>query len=78
MSTGNDDVLRHVTREVLAELLPGLLEDALAAPAPAGNGNGHRVQSPAAPAEGDVVVPQVPAPPIAKVHRPTGWSAPHS
>ena len=77
MSTGNDDVLRHVTREVLAELLPGLLEDALAAPALAGNGNGHRAQSPTAPAPRAMpVVPQVPAPPIAKVHRPTGWSAP--
>ena len=79
MSTGNDDVLRHVTREVLAELLPGLLEDALAAPALAGNGNGngHGAQAPAAPvAEGEPAIPQVPAPPIAKVHRPTGWSAP--
>ncbi len=77
MSTGDDELLRNVTREVLAELLPGLLEDALATSAPAGNGNGHRAQPPAAAvAEGDAVVPQVPAPPIAKVHRPSGWRAP--
>ena len=41
MSTGDEaDVLRSVTREVLAELLPGLLEEALTAQ-PAANGNGH-------------------------------------
>lgn len=77
MSTGDEDLLRNVTREMLAELLPELLEDALAAPPQVGNGNGHRAQAPAAPAaESDPVIPQVPAPPIAKVHRPTGWRAP--
>ena len=41
MSAGDEaDVLRSVTREVLAELLPGLLEEALTAQ-PAANGNGH-------------------------------------
>ncbi|MEK7862858.1 MAG: hypothetical protein AAB295_06285 [Chloroflexota bacterium] len=77
MSIEDEGVLRDVTREVLAELLPGLLEEALAAPAPNGNGNRHRAQSPdATVAEGDAVVPQVPAPPVAKVHRPSGWRAP--
>lgn len=77
MSNADDDLLRNVTREVLAELLPGLLEDALAAPTTTGNGNGHRVEPPAAiAAEGEPVVPRVPAPPIAKVHRPSGWRAP--
>jgi hypothetical protein len=71
MSTPDDaDALRSVTREVLAELLPGLLEEALTAqPEPNGNGstgNGHH----------DDVVPQVPAPPIARVHRPSGWRPP--
>jgi hypothetical protein len=66
MSTPDDaDALRSVTREVLAELLPGLLEEALTAQ-PEPNGNGHR----------EDVVPQVPAPPIAKVHRPSGWRPP--
>jgi hypothetical protein len=66
MSTPDDaDALRSVTREVLAELLPGLLEEALTAQ-PEPNGNGHR----------DDVVPQVPAPPVAKVHRPSGWRPP--
>jgi hypothetical protein len=75
MTTGDDDLLRHITKEVLAELLPGLLEDALETRA--GNGNGQRAPSHAAPVtEGDAVVPQVPAPPIAKVHRPSGWRAP--
>jgi hypothetical protein len=63
MSTPDDaDQLRSVTREVLAELLPGLLEEALTAQ-PEPNGNGHH----------EDVVQQVPAPPIAKVHRPSGW-----
>ena len=71
MSSGDEDLLRSVTREVLSELLPGLLEDALTTPAANCNGNGA---SPAG-AEDDAV-PQVPAPPIAKVHRPSGWRAP--
>ncbi len=69
-------MLRHVTRDVLAELLPGLLEEALATPATNGNGNDHRLQPLATSTEGEPVVPQVPAPPIAKVHRPSGWVAP--
>jgi hypothetical protein len=72
VSAGNDDLLRSVTREVLAELLPGLLEEQLASPAT--NGNGH-VGGPAA--EEDAV-PQVPAPPVAKVHRPSGWQPPET
>lgn len=75
MSTGDEDLLRNVTREVLADLLPGLFEEALATQAT--NGNGHRAQTSAATVtEGDAVVPQVPAPPIARVHRPSGWRAP--
>lgn len=75
MSTGDEDLLRNVTREVLADLLPGLFEEELATPAT--NGNGHRAQTSAATVtEGDAVVPQVPAPPIARVHRPSGWRAP--
>ncbi|HKV67767.1 MAG TPA: hypothetical protein VJN72_06730, partial [Gaiellales bacterium] len=68
MSTPEDaDLLRSVTREVLAEVLPGLLEEALTAqPEPNGNGNGHHEEA----------VPQVPAPPVAKVHRPSGWRPP--
>jgi hypothetical protein len=71
VSTGDEDLLRSVTREVLSELLPGLLEDALTTPSANGNGNGA---PPAGP--NDDAVPQVPAPPIAKVHRPSGWHAP--
>jgi hypothetical protein len=73
MSTRDEDLLRGVIREVLAELLPGLLEDALTAPTAAGNG--HRPQA-ATVGMDDAVVPQVPAPPIARVHRPSGWRAP--
>ncbi|MGH3136131.1 MAG: hypothetical protein ACRDPV_06530 [Gaiellaceae bacterium] len=76
MSTGNDDVLRDVAKEVLAELLPTLLEEALETSISNGNGNGHGAQGAAGVTEGDPVVPQVPAPPIAKVHRPSGWRAP--
>jgi len=70
MSTRDDDV-REVAREVLAELLPGLLDEALATPG--SNGNGHRVEPSGAVSDGDSVVPQVPAPPVATVHRPSGW-----
>jgi hypothetical protein len=78
MSTGDDaEVLRSVTREVLAELLPGLLEEALTAQ-PAGNGNGHQpaTDEPMAAERPQPVVPQVPAPPVAAVHRPSGWRPP--
>jgi hypothetical protein len=77
VSTPEDaDLLRSVTREVLAELLPELLSEALTS-----NGNGHpngdspqagTVPTPEPPA----VVPQVPAPPVARVHRPSGWRPP--
>jgi len=75
VSTGDDaDVLRGVTREVLAELLPGLLEEALTAqPAPNGNGHHAAVDDPPQP---HPIVPQVPAPPVAAVHRPSGWRPP--
>jgi hypothetical protein len=73
MTAGDDHLLRNVTREVLAELLPGLLEEALTAPATGnGNGNGHHPPATSEPA----AVPQVPAPPVAAVHRPPGWQAP--
>ena len=73
MTAGDDHLLRHVTREVLAELLPGLLEEALTAPATE-YGNGHH-PAPTAAAE-PATVPQVPAPPVAAVHRPPGWRPP--
>ena len=77
MTSGDDGLLRNVTREVLADLLPGLFEEALATPATNGNGNEHRAQFSAATLTDDAaVVPQVPAPPIARVHRPSGWRAP--
>ena len=78
MSAGDEaDVLRSVTREVLAELLPGLLEEALTAQ-PAGNGNGHHRagDEPMAAERPQPAVPQVPAPPVAAVHRPSGWRPP--
>src|SRR5205823_1953201 len=69
VTAGDNHLLRNVTREVLAELLPGLLEEALTAPATA-SGNGHHA---AATAAEPAAVPQVPAPPVAAVHRPPGW-----
>lgn len=84
MSTPEDaDLLRSVTREVLADLLPELLSEALTSN---GNGNGdgdghgagpHPGPGPAPqPADSPAAVPQVPAPPIARVHRPSGWRPP--
>jgi hypothetical protein len=72
MTSGDENLLRNVTREVLADLLPGLLEEALTAPQPE-NGNGHH---PPVAATAPAAVPQVPAPPIAAVHRPPGWQPP--
>ena len=72
----DDALLRQVTREVLADLLPGLLEEALTAPrSENGNGNGHGHLAVAPAPLGGSGVPQVPAPPIAAVHRPPGWVA---
>ncbi len=84
MSTPEDaDLLRSVTREVLADLLPELLSEALTA-----NGNGHHPGNGDSPHAGTVpgsapgpgpasdAVPQVPAPPVAAVHRPAGWRPP--
>jgi hypothetical protein len=84
VSTPEDaDLLRSVTREVLADLLPELLSEALTAQtATNGNGNGdggrpHPGPGPAsAPPVSADAVPQVPGPPIAAVHRPSGWRPP--
>jgi len=82
MSAADDaDQLRSVTREVLAELLPEILTEALTANAVGdGNGNGARPRPGPGPTVGveaaDDAVPQVPAPPVAKVHRPSGWRPP--
>jgi hypothetical protein len=84
VSTPDDaELLRSVTREVLADLLPELLSEALTT-----NGNGHHPGNGARPHPGPGPapedpgtvpgggVPQVPAPPIAAVHRPSGWRPP--
>jgi hypothetical protein len=82
VSTPDDaNLLRSVTREVLADLLPEILTEALTANA---NGNGNGAGNGATPQAGpgaavepvDDAVPQVPAPPIARVHRPAGWRPP--
>jgi hypothetical protein len=88
VTAGDENLLRNVTREVLAELLPGLLEEALTGPQE-GNGNGHSAWHTTTPVGGATsieqemphdppagAVPQVPAPPIASVHRPPGWRPP--
>jgi hypothetical protein len=62
-----DDEVRKVAREVLRELAPGMLPDARAA-ASNGHANGHDA--------GATVVPQVPAPPVAAVLRPSTWDRP--
>jgi len=73
VSTPEDaDLLRSVTREVLADLLPELLSEALTTN---GNGAAHDGDSPH-PGSVPDAVPQVPAPPIARVHRPSGWRPP--
>jgi hypothetical protein len=83
VSTPDDaDRLRSVTREVLADLLPDLLSEALSSNGN-GNGNGNGHPDGEGPRTGTVptpdptdAVPQVPAPPVARVHRPSGWRPP--
>ncbi len=78
MSTPEDaDLLRSVTREVLADLLPELLSEALTAqPATNGNRPGDSPGMGTVPDSRPGTVPQVPGPPIAAVHRPSGWRPP--
>lgn len=71
MSTDDGD-LRNITRELLAELLPSLLQETLQTNGN-GSGNGHHSATLSALETG--AVPPVPAPPIAAVHRPSGWGA---
>lgn len=77
MSAADDgELLRSVTREVLAELLPELLSEALSTN---GNGNGDSPRTETVPTPEPAprpAAPQVPAPPVAKVHRPSGWRPP--
>jgi hypothetical protein len=62
-----DHEMRQRAREVLGELVPGLVR---------GNGNGaDSTRASAIDQQGDPV-PQVPAAPIAAVHRPSTWNRP--
>jgi hypothetical protein len=71
---GESDAMRAAAREVLRELLPDMLRDALT-PATGQNGNGHHSGGAPALNAGPDVVPQVPAPPVAAVLRPSTWTA---
>ncbi len=93
MSAGErDEELRAVAREVLRELVPGMLRE-VARPGgnghtgngPGGNGhtgnghtgNGHAHAAPAQAVDpGARTVPQVPAPPLPAVMRPSTWDRP--
>jgi hypothetical protein len=76
------DEMRQAAREVLAEIVPGMLRDALADTRPHGHGNGNgngHAGSPGRPSgseQGTDPVPRVPAPPVAAVLRPSTWSGP--
>lgn len=84
-ATGNGRV-RDVLREVLQELLPGIVAGALddrldAQPSLAPQEShdtapprGATVSRPADTTQRDAPIPQVPAPPVASVHRPSTWS----
>jgi hypothetical protein len=74
-SAEDADRLRSVTREVLADLLPELLSEALSSNGHA-PGNGDAPHPERAPDPAPAAVPQVPAPPVARVHRPSGWRPP--
>ena len=63
--------MRRMAREAISELIPGILRED-------GNGNGngvHRARTPITERPPDPV-PQVPAPPIAAVLRPSTWNRP--
>jgi hypothetical protein len=74
-SAEDADRLRSVTREVLADLLPELLSEALSSNGRNGD-SPHPGTVPASTPEPPEAVPQVPAPPVARVHRPSGWRPP--
>lgn len=82
MSHAPDDPMRTAARDILRELLPGLLEQAQGhggavvpeASARARADNGHQNGAPPALEE---IVPLVPAPPVAAVLRPSTWAGPH-
>jgi hypothetical protein len=69
-----DQQMRRMAREVLSELVPGILRDVMHEPGRGANGDG------AAHGNGDGAthgpVPQVPAPPIPAVLRPSTWNRP--
>lgn len=69
-ANGSDGPVRDALREVLRELLPELL----GAERPADARHGH--PAPPETALAADVVPQVPPPPVAAVHRPSTWASP--
>jgi hypothetical protein len=86
-SSDPNEAMRELAREVMRELVQGVLGDA---PAPQRvNGRAHHADQAQNSASGDVqvtresrdaaaIVPQVPAPPVAAVLRPSTWSGPAS
>lgn len=74
-AAGNGSV-REVLREVLEELLPRVVAGALEQSTGTHEPLGPREDSaPVAAPSRDAPIPQVPAPPVAAVHRPSTWSS---
>ena len=71
------EAIRETARDLLREMVPEIVRELTADTNGNGNGKGngnghaHHVQ-----AEDDTVVPQVPAPPVAAVLRPSTWDRP--
>jgi hypothetical protein len=73
--------MRQAAREVLRELLPGMLDEVLGRPTATTHGNGNRNGAGSVSGNGNGAgaggtVPRVPAPPVAAVLRPSTWAGP--
>ena len=71
-----DEGMRDVAREVLGELVRDLLGDAPANPRVNGHADTQAPPRPAPARDDAAIVPQVPAPPVAAVLRPSTWGSP--
>ena len=73
-----DNEMRRMAREVLSELVPGILREVAHEPgrSPSGNGVAHSNGKGNGKGTAHGPVPQVPAPPIPAVLRPSTWNRP--
>ena len=72
-NTDPNQAIREAARDVLREMVPEIVRELTADANGKTNGNGH---APHAHSGDEMVVPRVPAPPVAAVLRPSTWDRP--